>query len=284
VEDGLMKKALLFALALMVLFWCISCSSTIPVEEEVSAREFILYKPDNLPSNAPLVLALHGYGGSGARLQSYSGMDEAADIHGFAVVYPEGTLDNRGYSHWNANLSISSTDDLSFLVKLAEDLQAQHNLDSERTFAFGMSNGGFMSYALACGASDAFSAIASVTGTMSGFDWNDCNPAQPIPALRIHGVDDDVVPIDGSMSTWGGWGGAPHADEVVAFWANLNGTTTIDSVFLAPSTNAFYYRNGQNGNEVWYYRIDNWGHRWPRSSSDTGTIASEVISEFFSKF
>ena len=279
-----MKRTLLFAPALMVLFLCGSCDSMIAIEEEVLAREYILYKPDNLPSNAPLVFALHGYGSSGATLQWYSGMDEAADTHGFAVVYPQGTLDNRGTSHWNANLSISNTDDLSFLLKLAEDLQAQHNLDSERTFVFGMSNGGFMSYTLACEASDVFSAIASVTGTMSGFDWNNCNPSKPIPALRIHGVDDDVVPIDGSIGAWGGWGGAPHADEVVSFWANLNGTTTIDSVFLAPSTNAFYHRNGQNGNEVWYYRIDNWGHRWPGSSSDTGTIASEVISGFFSKF
>ena len=138
-----------------------------------------------------------------------------------------------------------------------------------------------MSHTLACEAPDVFSAIASVTGTMSGFDWNNCNPSKSIPALRIHGVDDDVVPIDGIIGAWGGWGGAPHADEVISFWADLNGTTTIDSVFLAPSTNAFYHRNGQNGNEVWYYRIDNWGHRWPGSSSNTGTIASEVIYRIF---
>jgi len=119
---------------------------------------------------------------------------------------------------------------------------------------------------------------------MSGHDWKNCNPSDPIPVLHIHGVDDRVVPIDGSMSAGGGWGGAPHVDEVVSFWADLNSTTTVDSVFLAPSTHAFYYRNGRNGNEVWYYRINDWGHEWPGPQDQTGTIASEVIWEFFSKF
>ncbi len=266
----------------MLVLVCSACTSA--VENISSERTHILYKPDNLPSNAPLVLALHGYGSNGTILQWYSGMNEAADTHSFAVAYPHGTPDRGGTRHWNANLNISSTDDVHYLSELAKDLQAEHQLDPGRTFVFGMSNGGYMSYTLACEAYDVFRGIASVTGTMSGYDWNNCDPPEPVPVLHIHGVNDRVVPIDGSMSAGGGWGGAPHVDEVVSFWADLNRTTTIDSVFLAPSTYAFYYRNGQNGNEVWYHRIDDWGHEWPGPQDQTGTIASEVIWDFFSKF
>ena len=131
-----------------------------------------------------------------------------------------------------------------------------------------------MSYTLACEAHDVFRGIASVTGTMSEYDWNNCNPSEPTPVLQIHGIDDSVVPI----------AGPPHVDEVVSFWAGLNNPPTIDSVFVAPSTQAFYYRNGQNGNEVWYHRINDWGHEWPSPQDQTGTIASELIWHFFSKF
>ena len=261
---------------------CSACSSA--VENVPSERTHILYKPANLPINAPLVLALHGYGSNGRNLQWYSGMNEAADTHGFAVAYPYGTTDRGGTRHWNSNLNISSTDDVTYLSGLARDLQDEHQLDPQRTFVFGMSNGGYMSYTLACETRNVFRGIASVTGTMSGYDWNNCSPSDPVPVLHIHGVEDRVVPIDGSMSAGGGWGGAPHVDQVVSFWADLNSTTTVDSVFLAPSTYAFYYRNGQNDNEVWYHRINDWGHEWPGPQDHTGTIASEVIWEFFSKF
>ena len=265
----------------------ISCTCTaenISVEEIIPDRVYILHKPDNLPANAPLVLALHGYGSNGRTLQWYSGMNEAADMNGFAVAYPDGTRDRGGNRHWNANLNISSTDDVKYLSELARDLQAEHQLDPMRTFVFGMSNGGFMSYTLACETHNVFRGMASVTGTMSGYDWNNCNPREPIPVLHIHGIDDRVVPIDGSMQSGGGWGGAPHVDQVVSFWAELNATKTVDSVFVSPSTHAFYYRHGQNGNEVWYHRISDWGHQWPGPEDQTGTVASQVIGEFFRRF
>ena len=59
---------------------------------------------------------------------------------------------------------------------LAKKLQAEYDLSDKNTFVGGMSNGGFMSYTLACERSDTFKAIASVTGTMSGYDWENCNP------------------------------------------------------------------------------------------------------------
>ena len=188
-----------------------------------SERNYFLYKPTDLPANAPLVFVLHGYNSLASVIMEYSQMNVLADSNGFAVCYPQGSDDFFGTSHWNAQLSISNTDDIGFLSELAIFLQEEHQLDPAQTFACGMSNGGFMSYTLACERPDVFKAIASVTGTMSGQTWTNCNPEMPIPVLQISGTNDNVVPMDGSMGPFGGWGGAPAIQEVVRYWTDLNG-------------------------------------------------------------
>ena len=139
-------------------------------------REYTLYKPENLSENSPLVFVLHGYQADSAETEASFGMNKIAAEQGFAVVYPQGVEDLEGASHWNAQLSISTTNDIGFLVLLAQELQAQHGFDPNRTFSSGISNGGFMSYTLACTAPDIFKGIASVIGTMSGHTWNNCQP------------------------------------------------------------------------------------------------------------
>jgi polyhydroxybutyrate depolymerase len=252
-------------------------------------RKYILYLPDNLPENAPLVFVLHGYGSNGLTTMRYVNMNSIADEYGFAVCYPQGLLDFKDTTHWNARLEISDTDDIGFLSELAKYLQSEYNLNEEKTFSCGHSNGGFMSYTLACEAPDVFKAIASVAGTMSGYTWDNRNISTPKPILHIHGTDDKVVPIDGSLSTIGGWGGAPHVDTIIEFWVDLNNCTTSETEFLPPSTNVTYHMDGINGNEVWYYKIDKWGHGWPSYNPDKpdynpGIDTSEVIWEFFSKY
>ena len=252
-------------------------------------RQYILYLPDNLPENAPLVFVLHGYTSNAQGIMAYTDMNRVADENGFAVCYPQGTLDKGDTTHWNARLNISETDDIGFLTELAKYLQSEYNLNAQQTFSCGHSNGGFMSYTLACEAPDVFNAIASVAGTMSGYTWNNRNISEPIPILQIHGLDDEVVPIDGSISASGGWGGAPHVDTIIEYWVNLNNCTTSENVTVSDNTNAYYHRDGIKGNEVWYYKIDNWGHGWPiydpeKPDLNPGINASEVIWEFFSNY
>ena len=57
---------------------------------------------------------------------------------------------------------------------------------------------------------------------MSGYDWNNCDPEKPIPIFLISGSDDYVVPMDGSMSAAGGWGGAPDINKIIEYWSDLN--------------------------------------------------------------
>ena len=273
---------------ILLVFLCLpialSAQDNFTFEHGGLTRDYILYLPDDLPADAPLVFVLHGYTSNANIIMSYCGMNSQADLHGFAVCYPQGTTDQSGITHWNARLSISTADDIGFLSELALYLQQEHELNPDHTFVCGMSNGGFMSYTLACERPDVFKAIASVTGTMSGYTWNNCDPVNPVPVFQISGLDDDVVPVDGSMDTAGGWGGAPDMETVNDFWKDLNACSESTTVSLSDDLQAVYHANGLNGNEVWLYPIDNWGHSWPGfwAQAQTGIIAAEEIWEFFS--
>ena len=255
-------------------------------------RMYTLYKPDNLKEKAPLVFILHGYTSNSTNIMNYSAMNSIADQHGFMVCYPQGTRNlYTGQTHWNANLKeMSSVEDSSFLNDLAKKLQAEYNLSDKNTFVGGMSNGGFMSYTLGCERSDTFKAIASITGTMSGYDWRNCNPGK-VPVLQISGTNDMVVPMDGSMSSAGGWGGAPHIEKIMTYWSNINecNKTKSENVLNADNTDNSYVKLDKktdcySNHEVWLYTVYGGGHTWPGAWGNMDISASEEIWKFFSRY
>ena len=245
-------------------------------------RQYVLHLPEDLPENAPLVFFLHGYHGN-ARNYAKMGMSRVADKHGFAVVYPQGKPDRRDVPHWNARLKISDIDDVGFLTALAKDLQHTHDLDPERTFASGVSNGGFMSYTLAAERPEVFKAVGSIIGTMSGYTWEHREDIKPVPVLQISGLDDRIVPVDGSMRPAGGWGGAPDQKTIIEFWKDLDQTTTEEVIEVSADTTAYRYGDGVEGCEVWLYEVKGWGHRVP-GARKLGVHSVDLVWEFFSRF
>ena len=242
-------------------------------------REYWLYIPENLPENAPLVFTLHGYGGTGG---NFWGFEELAEEHGFVICSPTGLVDNFDTPHWNSNFvnSMTTVDDIGFLSSLAIFLQSEYNLDSNKTFSCGFSNGGYMSWSLACNAPNVFKAIASVTGTMSGNDWSECNPSSLIPVMQISGENDNVVPIDGypeDAFDYEEWGGAPDIYTIFDFWANLEECTDSNTgaVLFDYITDITYYTNCVNNNQLRLYIANDMGHAWPN-------FAPEEIWNFFS--
>ena len=255
-------------------------------------RLYTLYKPDNLKEKAPLVFVLHGYTSNSTNIMNYSKMNEIADQNGFMVCYPQGTTNiYTGQTHWNANLKeMSSVTDSEFLTDLAKKLQAEFNLSEKNTFACGMSNGGFMSYTLGCERSDTFKAIASITGTMSGYDWNNCNPNK-VPVLQISGTNDMVVPMDGSMSLAGGWGGAPKIQDIMNYWGDINECTQTQTQNLPDSNktdNSYVSIEKKvdcfNNHQVWFYTVYGGAHTWPGAWGNMDINASEEIWDFFSRY
>ena len=99
-------------------------------EFEGVERSYFMEAPDPIPEGAPLVFVLHGYSSSSTLIRAYSGWPAMAEQEGFVAVFPQGTTDQAGTSHWNANLGISTTNDHGFLVALAEHLQESYNLSA----------------------------------------------------------------------------------------------------------------------------------------------------------
>ena len=249
-------------------------------------REYYLYVPEFLQEEAPLVFVLHGYTDSGQGWVEV--FQNLADNYGFIICAPSGLVDNYGNSHWNANFSesITTVDDLGFLSNLAIYLQDAFNLDPNKTFACGHSNGGFMSWSLACNASNIFKAVASVTGTMSSNDWEQCDPAVAVPVMQISGTYDDVIPIDGSLGSWGlGWGSTPDIYSVFNFWSNMSGCIYSETTnwqfdnYYDYELISYYGDCFNNNSDSRLYIFNEMGHVWPSSTFDNNESVSDLAAE-----
>jgi len=255
-------------------------------------RAYILYIPASYSAQSavPLVFNFHGYGSNAAQQVLYTNFNAVAEAEGFITAYPEGTEDAMGMQHFNVGWGGSSVDDVDFTSALIDSLLAEYNINPKRVYSTGMSNGGFISYHLACNLSDRIAAIASVTGSMSSLTFNNCNPQRPVPVLEIHGTQDEVVPYDGGTSF------TTPIDDVVAFWVNHNNCSP-PSVIDVPDTNTndgstaqhFIYRDGDEGVNVELFKIEGGGHTWPNAVIDIGVTnrdinASQEIWNFFSKY
>lgn len=239
-------------------------------------RQFIIYKPSNLPTNAPLVFVLHGYTQT-AELFYNIGFNQIADTAKFVLCFPQGIGNS-----WNVYAYNSA--DVIFLKALAKDLQAQNGLDISKTFVTGFSMGAAMCNILALDASETFKAVAPVAGFALQNIWSVKNPQYIIPYFTIHGTTDPTVPINGYGL------GSPSVQSIVDYWQIENNCTAPETVQISSNTTAYYYRNGTNGNEVWFYRIDGQGHVFPgdpkaRAGTDvSGFNACIEIWRFFRKW
>lgn len=172
---------------------------------------------------APLILLLHGYGADGATQDIYFLLTRAANQRGAFALRPDGTENAGGERFWNATPACcdfggSGVDDVAYLVGLVDEMKANFNIDANRVYAIGHSNGHFMSYRLACDAADTFTAIAGLAGA-TYWDDADCDPSQPVSALHMHGTADTTISYDGQV------GGYPGAEESLARFAARGGCT-----------------------------------------------------------
>ena len=152
---------------------------------------------------APLILVLHGFGGTAEAMRTYTGIEDvvASSLdEGAVIVYPNGTgVDSGLPQSWNAGgccpFSIyEMVDDVAFLGQLIDRTTAAYDIDTERVWVIGHSNGGMMAYRLACELSTRVTAIGVAAGAMM---IDSCRPSRAVNALHLHGDLDEVVPLAG---------------------------------------------------------------------------------------
>ena len=186
--------------------------------------------------------------------------------------------------------SNSNVDDIDFVSKLALHLQETHNLSEANTFSTGMSNGGDLSYMLACQASDVIRAIAPVAGMIKLDIYENCEEASPIPVFEIHGTNDNVTPFEGDINNQEGWGAFLDIPTTIEYFVEKNNLTDL-SVDTLPNVDTedgsfviSYVHSSQNTtNEVWLYKVIGGGHDWPGAYGNMDINSSEKIWEFFSQ-
>lgn len=236
---------------------------------------------DERPS-IPLVFSLHGYSSHYMDQDSYFGLSRLVNSHNFALVLSNGKRDDTGNRFWNATdfccgMADTKPDDVVYLTGLVEEAAEHVNID--RVFVVGMSNGGFMSYRLACESLPGLAGVVVVAGS-SFSDETRCDSANPVSVLHVHGTEDDVIAFGGGTSPDLGRGTYPAARDVVLRWARRAGcdpsaaetlpNLDLDSAVDGSETSVTRYGSGcQDGLVVELWEMDSSSHV-PRLADDFG--------------
>ena len=223
-------------------------------------REYYVSYPENNDSSVPLIINMHGFGSYAIQQKNYSQMDSYAHSKGVAVVYPE-AINNS----WNVGTGrgLNRQDDVGFINVLIDSIATDYNIDLDRIYACGMSNGGYMSYELICSLSDKITAFGSVTGNFMLNDDQSCSVSREIPLIHIHGTDDRLVDYTDSRDY------AMNTMDSVNYWAKHNQLSELEIQAIddvVPSDKTYvekftFYRNNSD-TKVVHFKVYNGGHQW----------------------
>lgn len=270
-----------------------SGDSAITLQSGGLARTFYVHVPPSYDPTrgAMLVLNFHGFTNAALIQKVISRMDASADAHGYIAVYPEGVA-----TSWNAGDCCgtawnNAVDDVAFVKTMLTRLESDWCVDPKRMFATGYSNGGFLSYRLACEMADAFAAIAPVAGEM-GIDATKCKPSRPVPVLDFHGTSDPIVPYNGGVplvQTGMGLINFRSTAETISVWRDKDGCLGAGKViYQQGDTTCTRYDTCKMGSEVVHCKIDGGGHTWPGGvpvplvgKTSTDISATETMVKFF---
>ena len=286
-------KKILFAFIFIPLFLGAQQTITSTIEHDGLIREYIIYIPAiyNDSAAVPLIINYHGFGSNDFEQMNYGDFRPIADTANFLVVQPQGELFN-GITHWNVGgWTLGSTiDDIGFTAALIDSLSLLYNIDANRVYATGMSNGGFMSFLLACQLGDKIAAVAPVAGSMTPETYDECSPNHSVPILQFHGTSDDVVSYDGEL-----W--SKPVQDALDYWVDYNNCYPLPTITQLPDIDPndgstvehIVYPSGDNGVKTEHFKIIGGGHTWPGSAfGGSGTNydinASVEIWKFFLQY
>ncbi|HEY6460687.1 MAG TPA: PHB depolymerase family esterase [Polyangiaceae bacterium] len=197
--------------------------TTETLDVDGGTRTYILHTPPGYTGQTPvpLVFDFHPLGVPAAVWKGVSTWAAEADKDGFIVVWPQGIDDA-----WNVGRCCGGADDVAFTRAMIAAISAEKSIDPKRIYATGCSNGGGMSYMLACNAADVIAAVAPVnfdciTGATNDPSCGSCTPSRPVSEVQFMGTADTEVPYDGgptpvvqgllfpsaqaNFTTWGGF-------------------------------------------------------------------------------
>jgi len=270
------------------------------IQVDGRARTYWLNLPPGFDQGKdyPLVIALHGGGGWGKQFETSTGLTVKADAEKFIVVYPDGVKSDGPLKAqtWNAGnccdyAAVNNINDVKFISELIDQLVAKYKVNAKRVYATGHSNGGMMSYRLACELSNKIAAIAPNSCTM--VMKQPIAPTRAVPILHMHSVLDKNVPYQGGVGDGVTHMYFPPVDSVLNVWSSKNACTNTAQVVV---NNASYkktqWTNCSNNVTIQYYLTQDGGHAWPGAAAgsitgdkpSTAINANDLLWEFFKQY
>jgi polyhydroxybutyrate depolymerase len=222
-------------------------------------REYYLSLPEDTSKPFPLIINFHGFLSHAIEQQEFSQMDNYAHLNGVGVIYPEGI--NKS---WNIGKDMMSEEnDIGFVNALIDSVTSKYNINSDRIYACGFSNGGEFSYELICGLSNKIAAFGSVGGNFIINEKRSCNINREIPLIHIHGTKDRLAKYNGyngyflsTISSVDFWAKHNQLDKMVV--ENIEDIHKKDRTTVEKYT--FYKDNSDT--KVIHLKVVNGGHLW----------------------
>jgi polyhydroxybutyrate depolymerase len=271
------------------------------------SRTFIVHVPPQAQATdgkIPVVIMLHGAGGSGRSASTQTGWSRRADADGFIVVYPDAEPFDPGAPAsflrnprlWNdgrrkVDFGNRHVDDVGFISALIDYLEKNYGADSRRIYVTGFSNGSSMALRVGVELAHRVAAVAGVSGELY---YSGRAMSAPVPMLFMIGAKDPLNPIEGGevKLPWGPPHEHPPVAPTLAAWRAMLGCGGVAATgHVGPDVTEAVWDHCARGGEVVYYTIANMGHAWPGGvshlperlvgSPSNALIATQVIWNFF---
>lgn len=247
----------------------------IRVEVDGKTRKFRLHVPDAYTSDerVPLVLVLHGRGGSGEEAAQNLGWMQKADEENFIVAFPTALGSPNTWDSGHFKLSYER-DDVTFLKRVMEYAERNYSIDRRRIFVVGEGSGGMMAYRMAGEMPDKFAAVGvfggSIGATVRGKSYRVPQPTRPIPLIHIHGMRDPKVPFGGMSLQEPKYIDMASATESIEMWADACGTEKKPVVSATSEGRVIVngYTRGETKNFVVFVSVSYGSDVWPGSVKD----------------
>jgi len=216
-------------------------------------RTYAVYVPTSYDAAVPtpLVFNFHGLQSNGLEQNWYSDMSAEAEQYGFILVYPNGVGNSWNGGGCCGEAVEQQIDDVGFTSDIIDVISSDYCIDSDRVYSTGVSNGGIMSYRLACELSDRITAVAAVSAPNLTFS---CEPSRSLPLLVFAGTDDvffSYASMRASAEDWASTNGCSTAESTVTYQQGAASCVTYDDCD----------ENGDGAVEM--CTIAGGGHNWP---------------------
>jgi len=317
----MIKKTAISVIFIAVVFLYSGCTASLPKDRPAGSgtyentldtgvmgvrRTYRVHIPTdyNPLEPAPLVVVIHGAFDTAKGMEKFSGFSDLADRENFIVMYPNGIGILGFLQHWNAGhccgkAASDNVDDVGFVAAAIEELRARLNIDPDRIYMVGFSNGGMLAYRFAAEKGDLLAAVAPLAASIGGRpsreapEWHIPDPVRPLSVISFHGLADDDVPYKGGVSLHrGGTRTYWPVEESIEFWVQRDdcnprpATTNLNNGRVQVKS----WGVCREDTEVVLYLIENWGHVWPGKffTADLAEDdplknfdAAEIIWDFF---